>query len=276
LKQLLYILTIIISTAFAAIGQTNILKELNFDKGEWKLFGITLKNERNTLQDSLGNFFTNDKELLKLIQKTWKVKEHKGFYACGYHYKLVFIQNDTIEHTWMLNLNCGEICGGIGFYEFPERLLRQFYPKLKHIPKTKYEVSDLQAGRKLYKHLLSNDSIMLWSENYQYWSKFGGVIKIEVLDSLVDDYVKIDKFVSNKIKADYPNELFEIKKCGSTNPPKGADIYYFYLYCSPTIGMNFKTYKTYKKWEAFDKPSIIVYGLTEEQITRVIKATEWE
>lgn len=274
MKHLIFILTFTISTAFTAIGQTNILKKQNFDKGEWKLFGISLKNEPNTLQDSLGDFFTNDKELLKSIQKTWKLKEHKGFYACGYHYKFVFIQNDTVEHTWMLNLNCREICGDLGCYEFPESMLRQFYPKLKHIPKTKYEVSDLQTARKLYKHLLSVDSVMIASENYQYWSKFPGVIKIEVVDSIVDDYVKIDKFVSDKIKADYPKEIFEIKKGSSTHPPKGADTYAYYIYCTPTMGNNFKTYKTLKKWETFDKPTIIVFGLTEEQITEIIKTIE--
>ena len=274
MKQIIIILTIVISTVLSAFGQTTILKKLNFDKGEWKLFGISFENEQNTLQDSLGNFFTNDKELLKSIQKSWKLKEHKGMYACGYHYKFVFIQNDTVEYTWMLNLNCMEICGDLGCYEFPESMLRQFYPKLKHIPKTKYEISDLQIARKLYKHLLSVDSVMIVSENYQYWSKFPGVINVEVIDSIVDDYVKIDKFVTNKIKTDYPNEIFEINKGSSTHPPKGADTYAYYIYCSPTMGNNFKTYKTLKNWKPFDKTTIIVFGLAEEQIAQIIKTLE--
>jgi hypothetical protein len=271
--QFLILFILLLSVKWAG-GQTNILKKLNFDEGEWKMFGILFENEQNTLQDSLGNFFTNDNEVFKSMQKTWKLKKHEGFYACGYHYKFLFIQNDTVEHTLMLNLNCREICGDIGCYEFPESMLRQFFPKLKQIPRTKYEVNNLQTARKLYKHLLSVDSVMIASENYQYWSKFAGVIEIEVIDSVVDDYVKIDKFVSTKIKADYPNEVFEIEKGSSTHPPKGADTYAYYVYCTQTMGSNFKTYKTINKWEAFDKLTIVVFGLTEEQIIEVIKTTE--
>lgn len=271
MKYLITTIILVILTVFSAVGQTNILKKLNFDKGEWKLFGISFENEKNRLQDSLGNFFSNDKELFKLIQKTWKLKEHKGMYGCGYHYKFVFIQNDTIQHTWMLNLNCREICGELGCYEFPESMLRQFYPRLTKIPKTRYEIDNLQTARKLYKYLLTIDSVMIASENYQSWSKFHGVVKVEVIDSIVNNYVKIDKFVSGKIKVDYPDEIFEIKKGSSSHPPKGADTYHYYIYCTPKMGNNFTTYKILKRWEAFEKLIIVIFGLTEEQIIEIIK-----
>lgn len=55
-------------------SQSYILEKLDFDHGKWKLFGISEKRGRHhpTLVDSLGNFFSDDIELLKEIQRTWK------------------------------------------------------------------------------------------------------------------------------------------------------------------------------------------------------------
>ncbi|MFI5220348.1 MAG: hypothetical protein ACHQNT_12760 [Bacteroidia bacterium] len=252
-----------------ASAQKSILRNVDFDKGDWRLFGMSYENEKNTLQDSLGNFFTNDMQVLKKMQSMWKLKKHNGMYACGYHYKFLFIKNDSTQFDWMLNLDCNEICGEYGCFEFSNDMLRAFYKDLKKIPQTKYLTHSLDTARKLFTKLKSIDTVLTFSDESNYWIKFPGFVKVTVIDSIIDNYVKIDGAVKAKIKEDYPNEVFEIKKGSSTHPPKAADIYEYYIYCSESMGQSFKTYAIKKKWKPFDSIKFSVFGLTEQDINQI-------
>lgn len=264
MKALFLILILTIDHAYA---QTGILKEIDFDDGKWELYGLSLHNQPSTLQDSLGNFYTDDRDVLKKIQQKWVLDEHNGFYACGYHYEFRLMHADTQAFSWFLNLSCNEICGDLRCYEFPEALLRHFYSDLdKQIPKTDYAMADLESARKLYQKLDRMDKVLILEGRDGNWKTYPGQMKITVVDYDIDSYVKIDPHVDSIIKRDFPNEDFKIAKGSSTHLPGGPDTYDYYVYCPRSMAESFNTYPIKTKWEAYQRIEMTVVGLTEPEI----------
>jgi hypothetical protein len=274
IKHLTILFAILFGIGSSSFGQTMILSKLNFEDGRWKFFGIAGKNKQNSLQDSIGNFYVNDIDVLKSIQKNWDLEEHIGAYACGYHYKFVFIQNDSIEHYWMLNLDCNEICGETLCYEFPEDKLRMFFSKLRKIQKAKYEVHDLLIARKLYKKMLSIDTILIESNNYKYWSNFSGVIELEIKENEFISNENPIELITKSIKSKYPNEYFLVEEGRSVYSEDNTISKSIFVYCSKSLGSNINIYRTIGSWKPFENISFTIYGLIDSEIPEFIKNIE--
>lgn len=75
--------------------------------------------------------------------------------------------------------------------------------------------------------------------------------------------------VNSGILNDFPDQIFEIRK--DTWKWQKTVSLEFYVYCSETMGKNFRTYKILKKWISFNRFKFIVYGLTKVEITNIQK-----
>ncbi|MBU0488234.1 MAG: hypothetical protein KKA07_08485 [Bacteroidetes bacterium] len=271
-KIILTILSFVLSANLVVFAQSNILKKMNFKKANWKFFGIIMPDIYDPIQDSLGNFFTNDKELLELIKKAWKLEKHDGSYMCGYNYRFVFIHKNAVKDEFFLNMECKEICGKSGCFEFPKEMLLQFFPQLISVPVARLSIDSLQTARNLFQNLSDVDSVMIISPESSYWTIYQGVMKVEVLDSIVDSYTRIDNYVIKKIKKDCSKEKFAISKGSSGYLPNGIARYDYYIYCSQSMASNFRTYRIKEPWKPFSKIPIEVYGLNEEQVIGLINS----
>jgi len=100
MKTIILNITLLLLTV-SAFGQTKLLKDYDFDKGGYYLLGATLMNEGNTLQDSIGDFYTDDVAILNKFKKDWIFKKPGKKYACGYHYTIYICKQGQI-----LNPSC--------------------------------------------------------------------------------------------------------------------------------------------------------------------------
>ena len=264
-------LTIFLSiTSFICFGQTEVLKKMNFDNGSWKIFGIANSNSKNTLQDSLGDFFVKNIDVLKQIQKTWMLKKDSTRMH-NFQYELRFVQNDTNVYSVQISLDEKKFTGREGCYVFPDNMLRQFSSKLKHITKTEYKVNGLENVRKLCKQLKQIDTVYFSSYGSEFYLNFDGEMKISVRDSIVKNGTKLYSAVYSKIKKDHPKQSFVLKPGNVSHATGATDIYEYALYCSQEMSKELSSYVTVKAWKPYDKFLIRVYGMTKEQIDNLAK-----
>jgi hypothetical protein len=118
MKRYILILIFFSLPGSASLQAKMILREINFDEGNWVLVGVPLHNYKLLpIQKELGTFIIRNDTLLKEIRENWDFPltfEDK----CDYHYELKFYRDEELQLTLRLNLYCGYITYDDMSYEF--------------------------------------------------------------------------------------------------------------------------------------------------------------
>ena len=129
LKHLM--VNLLIYMHLSAFGQTQLLKNYDFNKGGYCLVGITSEGGPNRIVDSLGDFYTNDIAILNAIKKEWTFKKSSPMYSCGYNYLIYIYKNGLELEKFHLNLSCNLIANEKAYFYFKEQQFRMFMPSFK-------------------------------------------------------------------------------------------------------------------------------------------------
>lgn len=263
---------------FVSFGQTQLLKDYDFNKGGYYLLGIRSEIARNNkLADTLGNFYTNEIKTLNEFKKEWVFKKPSPQYACGYHYTVHICKNGNSIEEFSINLECNEIATDKGYFYFDLNKLRIFKNNLKKAYKSRDNFSTLLEAREFRNKVLKDNNLILAPK--PDWVEYEGSFNFDypyTQDEIKDndknnkkdleqinkvlakgDYSgkfelesekKYFKKLNDEIAKAYPNEKFELESSGGSKKELFVSVR-----CNSTLADKFNLYpKGWSKWQAYN------------------------
>lgn len=248
LLQILFLFLIV-----SVYGQMAAFKDYNFNKGGYYILGTFWGNQKSTLRDSLGEFFTNDIKILNQFKKSWVFKKPGHQYACGYHYIIYLCKNGQVLKSFYVNLNCEEIVSEENYFHFDPNKLRIFYGKLDKVYTKKHDFDSIDEARK-YRNNILKDTNLIMCETPD-WTKFEGEFVFEkrfdsISEQNIENEDKIIQSMDSEIRKKYPNEAFELSWTGGSLTEIIVRIR-----CNKSLeekfDMYYRDYEYFGKWEAY-------------------------
>ena len=233
-----------------SFGQTQLLKNHDFDKGVYYLIGVRSDGDRNSLADSLGEFYTDDIEVLNSIKKEWTFTRPSPKYACGYHYEVLVCKNGLELESFSINLNCNEIVSDNGYFYFETQQLRMFKDSFKKPIKKRENFTSLTDARNYRENILKDTNLILTPT--PTWTQYEGTFRFtyvcpEGSKDCLDNEEKLLKRMTKEIKLKYPGEKFELEGTGGSSSDLFVEVK-----CNKTLADKFDLYKRnleYDKWK---------------------------
>lgn len=203
----------------STFGQTRLFKDYDFNKGGYSLLGTFSESDKNSLRDSIGEFYTNDTLLLNKFKRDWVFDVPGNMYACGYHYIVYLCNQGQIIESFAINLNCQEIATDVGYFYFDPKLLREFYGKMKKPFRRSYDFDSITEARNFRNEILKDTNLIMTTT--PDWVRFEGEFDFsykcpekEKLCFEKEDSLKTA--IKDEILRTYPGEDFELRdRCGS-------------------------------------------------------------
>ena len=252
-KTILHILFLLLTVS--TFGQTELLKDYDFNNGGYYILGTFSESDKNSLRDSIGEFYTDDITVLNKFKKDWTFKKPGKRYSCGYHYNIFVCRKGQILESFSINLNCEEIVTDKGYFYFNANLLREFYGQLKKPHTKRHSFTTIQEAREFRKNILNDTTLIMTPE--PLWTEYEGSFRFsykcnEGTKDCLDEDEKIFKSIEDEIKKKYPNENFLIKDVGGSWTTMELEIT-----CNKSLSDNFDLYFRDKegyfgKWNPFD------------------------
>ena len=166
------LIIILITTTSTSIGQIQLLKNYHFEKGGYSIIGTRAESDPNGLADSLGEFYTNDINVLNSFKKEWIFKKPSPQYSCGYHFIVSVCKDGFPIESFDINLNCNVIATDKGYFYFDSRKLRIFKGKLEKPVVKREKFSSVQEARAARNKMLSQRNLIMTYE--PSWTKYEG------------------------------------------------------------------------------------------------------
>ncbi len=232
-------------------GQTQLLKNYDFNKGGYCILGIRSESDPSSLQDSLGDFYTNDIKILNEFKKDWIFKTPSPQYSCGYHYIIYICKNGKCLEDFAVNLNCNEIATDKAYFFFDSKKLRKFYGHLK-TANVKFETMEsIEQGKKYINSILKDTSLLMVSN--PIWNKYEGEFTFRYKCQVKENEFCFDKEpqilikLNDQIKKVYPGEIFDLEGAGGSKDELTINIK-----CNKSLSDKFNLYPLgWSKWEYF-------------------------
>jgi len=247
---LTFVFNLIISVLY---GQVQLLKNYHFEKGGYCLIGIHSSSDRNGLADSLGEFYTDNINVLNAIKKDWIFKKPSPNYACGFHYEILILKDGKELESFDVNLNCNEIATNKGAFFFETDKLRKFKNEFIRPISTSKNFKSLNEARKYYENIIKDNKLIYTTK--PDWLKYEGEFSFTYIckkgnKDCMDNEEKVLKNLTLEIKKAYPNEEFELESKGGSSTELFVGVK-----CNKSLNDKFQLYKRkYLKddnWEPF-------------------------
>ncbi|MBI1838551.1 MAG: hypothetical protein HYR91_14905 [Flavobacteriia bacterium] len=235
--------------------QTQVLKEFDFNDGGYSILGVKWGGLKNSLLDSIGEFYTKDTSILNQIKTDWFFSIPGQMYACGYHYEIFICKNGLVLKSLRVNLECNEIVTDEAYFYFDSDKLRKFHGKFK-IPLKKIETfENLTKARDYRDRILKNENLIMTPS--PLWIKYEGEFDFtfKCNEKKKTCYRKEDRLkimINNEITLNYPNEEFILTDRGGS----WTEILQT-VYCNKSLSDKFDLYYRDKesyfgKWKPFE------------------------
>jgi len=254
MKTIILNITLLFLTV-STYSQTQILKKYDFNEGGYYLLGVFSASDESTLQDSIGEFYSDDIAILNKFKKDWIFKRPGKRYACGYHYDIYICKQGEILESFAINLNCNEIVTDKGYFYFDPDLLRQFYGKLKEPYGKMLSFNTITEARE-YRTKILKDTTLIMAQKPR-WSEYEGSFRFtykckEGTKNCLNEDEKILKLIETEIKEKYPNEKFILTDAGGSLTTLELEII-----CNKSLSDKFDLYyrdkeKYFGKWSPFN------------------------
>jgi hypothetical protein len=253
-KQNKYILIVgLLLLTSTLSGQTQLLKNYDFDKGAYYLLGLRSESDPNGLADSLGEFYTDDIKVLNAIKKEWTFKKPSPQYACGYHYDILICKGGLLIESFSINLNCNEIATDRGYFYFEIQQLRMFKDSFKKPFRKLEKFSSLTEARNYRTKILSQPALIFTPT--PNWTKYEGTFKFTYVcpkgsADCLDNEKKLLLQLKTEISKTYPGEQFEIEGQGGSSEELFVEVK-----SNKSLADKFNLYKRdleYDKWKPYN------------------------
>jgi hypothetical protein len=239
---------------FSSYCQIQLLKNFDFERGGYALVGCRSESDKNGLADSLGEFYTEDINILNQFKKEWVFKKPSPQYACGYHYIISICKNGLMVDRFYINLNCNEIATNKGYFYFDTGKLRMFRDKVKSLYPKYDEFNSMKEARTARAKMLTEKNLLLIDNPawVNYEGEFNFIYTCKKGDNdCMETPKKLLKELRDEIKKTYPGEPFELEEGGGSKNELFVNVK-----CNQTLAEKFRLYPvSWKKWEAY-KPDL--------------------
>ncbi len=216
-------------TVVNGFSQVQPFQEFDFSDGEYYLLGFSWGGaDKNELADSLGEWYTDEIDVLNEFKSEWVFDIPGKRYACGYHYEIHLSKNGKSIKKFLLNLNCNEIVTDEGCFYFDTDLLQMFYGKLQK-PKRENKSFNNYSEAREYLNLILKDSNLIFTPT-PHWNDYQGTLGFDYECSMPTgkSCYKIEDEILEKltleIKNKYPNEKFELSVVGLSSDKLGIEV----------------------------------------------------
>jgi hypothetical protein len=201
------------------LGQTQILKDYDFNEGGYYILGTYSESDRSGLRDSIGEFYTNDTSILNQIKSDWVFSIPGKKYACGYHYNVFVCKNGVVLESFRINLNCDEIVTDEGYFYFHSDKLRKYYGIFKKPYRKSEDFENINSAREYRDSILKNENLIMTPT--PRWTKFEGEFDFtykcdENKKTCFEKEDSLKVVIENKIRKTYPDEEFELSDRGGS------------------------------------------------------------
>lgn len=213
LSKYALIITFFSITTFV-YAQKQLLKNVDFDKGGYCLLGITREGGPNKLTSSLGDFYTDNIELLNAIKKEWVFKKPSPMYACGYNYEVVICKNGLELASFSINLSCHVLATDDGYFYFKEEQLGMFKDKFKKPYSRRETFSSVNEARTFREKIIKKPRLIF--VEIPAWIDYEGSFRFTYIHAkgfknTLSNKKKILNNLTHDIQIAYPDEKFELR-----------------------------------------------------------------
>jgi hypothetical protein len=222
-------------------AQKQLLKNFDFDKGGYSLLGISREGGPNKLAHSLGEFYTDDIQLLNAIKKEWIFKKPSPMYSCGYNYQIVICKNGLTLKQFFINLGCHTLATDDGYFYFKEEQLGMFKDKFKK-PDRKRETFSTFNEARVFREKALKKSRLIYVETPE-WMDYEGTFSFtytypKSIKNHLDNDKKILETLKNELQKTYPEERFELHDGGGSKEEMDVAVK-----CNKSLSDKFQLYK---------------------------------
>lgn len=155
-----------------------VMGDFDFSEGNWALIGVPVHNyQLLPVQTELGTFVTEDRELLKTLQRRWHF-DMTFDDKCDYHYALKLYRDGELMTTYKLNLHCGYITYDGFSYTFPIGEFDLLRDQSRRIPWSRIRFDDPETLKRAIRRLETSEDVYWYDDVEQYM--FPGYFMISV------------------------------------------------------------------------------------------------
>ena len=231
-------------------GNIRLLDKYNFEEGGYAVLGIIQGGHPK--ERSVGNFYTDDIDLLNELKKTWVTGKPVSSCLCASQYEIYIVKNGKVHQSFGVILEESiesVIIDWKSYYFDPENLSR-YRDRFKELDIKEHQFETLQAARQFLKELSPDPNLLLYWE--PPWAEYDGTFFFYLPCGRAED----DKCLENlrlQISEKYPNRKFELHCWGRshnrTDPSK--DSIGVNVWCEKLLYSEFDLYPNFSEWDPF-------------------------
>jgi hypothetical protein len=177
----------------------NLFEKFDFEKGNYAVVGLKWHDQRHQLQKELGNFYTDDIDVLVELKQKWLTGEPSPMFACGYHFGVFVVKDGKELESFFINVEegCNTVATEYGHFYFDPQKIIEFKDKFKKPIYKKIKFDTLQDGRNCIESLYNNDDLLMFLT--PEWIEYDGEFRFWV-DCNYGDYNRdlINKCVTHR------------------------------------------------------------------------------
>ena len=136
-KEILFVSIILLFAGCKRLpSEVKFFENYDLSTGEYKLLVFGIEGE---WIDDYRDFYIDDIEVLKEMQKQWVFKYKSDILACGYGYIVMLVNNDELLKEVAVNVECEYMTGWI---RFPKSYLSNYkthFKRMAEVEKKEFE-----------------------------------------------------------------------------------------------------------------------------------------
>lgn len=241
-----------------AVSGQGLFEKHRFEDGGYALLGIFVHHNDHPLQKKVGEFYTDDVQVLNAIKRAWVFRKSQRQYACGYHYEIIVLQHGVRKESFAINLECNELVTRDGSRYFDLKKISAFATVLKPVRNEKREFSTVNEARDFLDAVSKRaDFLYYWPPR---WLEYEGEFRFRIqcpadLGKNCSSGEKSDAMLPRlrtSISVAYPGERFDLVPSGGSSDGEA----YFTVKGSKSLEEKFDLYDRwgrtiFGKWEAY-------------------------
>ena len=208
------------------------------------IVGLLSENDSYDVHRQLGEFYTDDIEVLNQLKEAWVFTETSTAYFCDYYYTIELRHSGKVLETFEVNLACNVIETDSGYFYFDAAKLLTLKDHFKKANKKRQVFNTIQEGKKYLSKISMDKDLLLVID--PVWLKFEGkfIFTYKYSEKREDESNSIVKKIEAHIQEKYTNEIFAVARVILINENE-CDVE---LFCNKTLFEKLSEYSKDKNW----------------------------
>lgn len=259
MQKLIYIafLSVSVFATISASAQNRPFDKFKFEDGGYTLAGVFEHYKDHPVQKEVGEFYTEDIDVLNEIKRAWNFPRPQKLYACGYHYYVVLLKDGKKVDDLSINLECNQVVTGKGSRYFRNQLLTSFSARFRPLFQRSSDFLNVAEARSYWQKSIADGAfVFAYPPN---WLKYEGTFRFRSQCPSKDKNcyysghdAEVLMQVRSGISSAYPGEPFELKTSGGSSTGE----VFFEITCNRSLEEKFGLFdrwnkEMFGKWQPF-------------------------